>query len=170
MKSSEGKGRRTFLGWISGAIAGLIGLAVGGPLVGYTILPALKRQKAEWNDVGSVESLEPGIPKEMECIHSISDGWQKTTAKKSLWTVKDDKGEVRVYSPICTHLGCGYRWEAEKQKFHCPCHNSFFALDGKVLSGPAPRPLDTLPAKIENGRLLVIYKEFKSGTAAKIVL
>ncbi len=40
----------------------------------------------------------------------------------------------------------------------------------KVLSGPAPRPLDTLPVKIEGGRLLVTYKEFKAGTAAKTEL
>ena len=50
MNSSEGEGRRTFLGWVSGAIAAAIGLVVGIPLVGYTILPALKRREAEWND------------------------------------------------------------------------------------------------------------------------
>lgn len=170
MNASEGKGRRTFLGWVTGVIAGVIGVTVGGSLVGYTILPALKRRQPEWNDVGKVESLQPGIPKEMACIHSIADGWQKTTTKKSLWVVKDNAGSVTVYSPICTHLGCGYRWEADQQQFHCPCHHSFFSLDGKVLSGPAPRPLDTLPTKIEKGRLLVIYKEFKAGTAAKIEL
>lgn len=170
MNASEGEGRRTFLAWMSGAIAGAIGLVVGIPLVGYTILPALKRRQPEWNEVGKVESLQPGVPKEMACIHSITDGWQKTTTKKSIWVVKDDSGTITAYSPICTHLGCGYRWEADQRKFHCPCHHSFFALDGKVLSGPAPRPLDTLPAKIENGRLLVIYKEFKAGTAAKIEL
>lgn len=170
MNSSEGEGRRTFLGWVSGAIGAVIGLAVGIPLVGYTILPALKRREAEWNDVGPVQALQTGIPKEMACIHAVSDGWQKTTTKKSLWAVKDDAGAVIVFSPICTHLGCGYRWEADQQKFHCPCHHSFFSLDGKVLSVPAPRPLDTLPAKIENGRLLVIYKEFKAGTATKIEL
>ena len=66
MDSSEGEGRRTFLAWVSGAIAAAIGLAVGVPLVGYTILPALKRREAEWNDVGSVQSLQPGIPKEIK--------------------------------------------------------------------------------------------------------
>ncbi|MCA9419568.1 MAG: ubiquinol-cytochrome c reductase iron-sulfur subunit [Nitrospira sp.] len=170
MNASEEKGRRTFLGWVSGGIAAAMGLVVGIPLVGYTILPALKRRQPEWNDVGNVEALQPGVPKEMACIHSITDGWQKTTTKKSIWVVRNDTGTITAYSPICTHLGCGYRWEADQRKFHCPCHHSFFSLDGKVLSGPAPRPLDTLPAKIEKGRLLVIYKEFKAGTAAKIEL
>ncbi len=39
MNFSEGEGRRTFLGWVSGAIATAIGLVVGIPLVAYTILP-----------------------------------------------------------------------------------------------------------------------------------
>jgi menaquinol-cytochrome c reductase iron-sulfur subunit len=38
-----------------------------------------------------------------------------------------------------------------------------FDTAGQVLGGPAPRPLDRLPSKMENGRLFVIYKDFKSG-------
>ncbi len=170
MNATEGEGRRTFLAWVSGAIAATIAAAVGIPLVGYTVLPALKRQKLSWNDVGPIEGLEPGSPKEMACTHSLTDGWQKTTTKKSVWAVKDGKGAMTVFSPLCTHLGCGYRWEGDQQQFYCPCHNSYFSMDGKVLGGPAPRPLDTLPVKIEKGRLLIIYKEFKAGTAEKIEL
>ena len=170
MDTSEEKGRRTFLGWVSGVIAATMGVALGIPLVGYTILPALKRQKLSWHDVGPEKDLESATPKELACIHSVTDGWQKTTTKKSVWAVKDEKGAMTVFSPLCTHLGCGYRWEGEQQQFYCPCHNSYFSMNGKVLEGPAPRPLDTLPVKIENGRVLVIYKEFKAGTADKIEL
>jgi menaquinol-cytochrome c reductase iron-sulfur subunit len=38
------------------------------------------------------------------------------------------------------------------------------------LAGPAPRPLDLLPSKIENGRLLVEFKEFKPGTGQVVEL
>jgi menaquinol-cytochrome c reductase iron-sulfur subunit len=77
--------------------------------------------------------------------------------------VKKDNSDVTAFSPQCTHLGCGYRWDDAERKFKCPCHRSVFDLNGAVLSGPAPRPLDRLPVKIENGRLFVIYKEFKAG-------
>jgi menaquinol-cytochrome c reductase iron-sulfur subunit len=75
---------------------------------------------------------------------------------------------LRVFSPLCPHLGCGYRWEGTERKFKCPCHGSVYAITGEVLAGPAPRPLDTLPTKVENGRLLVIYEEFKAGLPAKV--
>ena len=74
--------RRTFLARVSGVIAAAIGLIVGLPLLGYTILPALKRRKPEWADAGPVESLQAGVPQEIDVVVSVSDGWQKMTAKK----------------------------------------------------------------------------------------
>jgi menaquinol-cytochrome c reductase iron-sulfur subunit len=45
-----------------------------------------------------------------------------------------------------------------------------FDVSGRVVGGPAPRPLDVLPSKVEQGRLLVVFKEFKSGVAKQIEL
>jgi menaquinol-cytochrome c reductase iron-sulfur subunit len=39
-----------------------------------------------------------------------------------------------------------------------------------VLAGTAPRALDRLPTKIEEGRMLVMYKEFESGQKVQIEL
>jgi nitrite reductase/ring-hydroxylating ferredoxin subunit len=42
----------------------------------------------------------------------------------------------------CTHLGCPVLYRHEEKKLHCPCHEGYFsAEDGRVLSGPPPRPL-----------------------------
>ncbi len=101
---------------------------------------------------------------------STADGWLKATTVKTVWVVRKAGEQPVVYSPLCPHLGCGYRWEKPRNAFFCPCHASVFNIDGKVLAGPAPRPLDTLPAKLEGGRLLIIYKEFKAGTPKKIEL
>jgi menaquinol-cytochrome c reductase iron-sulfur subunit len=141
---------------------------VGIPLAGYTILPALRKRPESWLNAGSAADLPPGEPRALTVHQTVSDGWRRTTLAKSVWAVKQLSGEVVVYSGLCTHLGCGIRWNRDAQRFQCPCHTAAFALDGRVLSGPPPRPLDTLPTKVEGGRLLVVYKEFKAGAAAKI--
>ena len=45
-------------------------------------------------------------------------------------------------SLVCTHLGCTV--ENSSQGFACPCHGSRFDLQGKVLRGPASKPLPEL--------------------------
>ncbi|HEY5029427.1 MAG TPA: ubiquinol-cytochrome c reductase iron-sulfur subunit [Candidatus Angelobacter sp.] len=47
-------------------------------------------------------------------------------------------------SAICTHLGCLSVWKPEAGVIACPCHGSSFQRDGKVIAGPAPRPLPWL--------------------------
>jgi len=42
-------------------------------------------------------------------------------------------------SSVCTHLGCTVRHE--QNGFSCPCHGSVFDRQGRVVHGPAPRPL-----------------------------
>jgi len=162
--------RRTFLTRVTGVIMGLIGLSLSIPLIGYVVSPALRRQAREWADAGGFDALTEGRPQELTYIVAIKDGWMKTEAEKSVWAVRQSDGSVTVFSPLCTHLGCGYRWDPGDLRFECPCHGSVFDVTGKVLAGPAPRPLDRLPVKIENGRVLVLYELFKSGTSKKIEL
>lgn len=162
--------RREFVAGLTATIMAVIGVVVGVPLAGYTILPARRKRPDVWGDAGAMSDLVTDRPRELKVFQTIKDGWLKTTVPKSVWAVKQASGEVVVYSGLCTHLGCGFRWDQQKQEFRCPCHTATFALDGLVLGGPPPRPLDTLPSKVEGGRILVQYREFRAGTAAKIEL
>ncbi len=83
------------------------------------------------------------------------DGWKIITEKSTAWVVKMNENEVVAYTPQCTHLGCAYHWEEGKGEFLCPCHTSNFSLDGKVLNGPAPRPLDRYQVKLQGTRVMI---------------
>jgi cytochrome b6-f complex iron-sulfur subunit len=61
----------------------------------------------------------------------------------------EDGGFLAVSSK-CTHLGCTVPWLDKEKKFACPCHGSVFDIRGKVISPPAPRPLDIYHLFIEN--------------------
>ncbi len=47
-----------------------------------------------------------------------------------------DKDTFRIFSAVCSHLGCAVTWKAETEEFICPCHSARFDKDGQVLSGP----------------------------------
>ena len=155
--------RRTFFRWVIQLSATVIGLGLAIPLAGYVISPALKKRTKPWVAVGNLSDLEPGAPKQLEYVTTVQDGWRQTRLRKGVWAVKQDDGGVTVFSPICPHLGCAYHWDPSASRFSCPCHGSAFDIRGRVVGGPAPRSLDVLPTRIEEGRLLVRYKEFKAG-------
>jgi cytochrome b6-f complex iron-sulfur subunit len=55
---------------------------------------------------------------------------------------KAKDGTSGAVSAKCTHAGCTVEWDGRaKIPLRCPCHESHFALDGQVLSGPAKAPL-----------------------------
>lgn len=162
--------RRRFFQWAITASAGFIGIGLAVPLIGYLISPAFKRRAQSWVDVAATDDLATGVPKQLEYVATVQDGYLETKTQKALWAVKQPDGLVTVFSPMCTHLGCGYHWDGAAQQFKCPCHGSVFDVSGRVVAGPAPRPLDALPSKLDNGRLLVVFKEFKSGVPRQIEL
>jgi cytochrome b6-f complex iron-sulfur subunit len=69
-----------------------------------------------------------------------------------------DKNSLIAVNPTCTHAGCTVNWEQDQKSFICPCHDSKFAPDGKVLGGPATEALQTYTAKLEGGDVLVKTK------------
>ena len=145
-------------GFYAAAIYGLWGIitaALGLPALMYLLVPPRLRRQNDWVDAGDFSQLEPGTPVEMTFRRNRVDGWKVISEKSTAWVVKLSKDQVVAYAPQCTHLGCAYHWEESKNELLCPCHNSLFAMDGKVVSGPAPRPLDRYDVKIENSRLLL---------------
>jgi Rieske Fe-S protein len=65
---------------------------------------------------------------------------------------------VFANTAICTHDGCDVTdWSVEEHALLCPCHYSKFDSKdgGRVLSGPAPRALPSLPLTVKDGKLVV---------------
>ena len=145
--------RRGFAYAVIYGLGALMGAALAIPSALYLFLPPKRRKEQSWVEAGELSQLQPGVPQEMSFRRIHTDGWKIYSEKGTAWVVKTSDGKVVAFSPICTHLGCAYHWEEKKGEFVCPCHGSDFAIDGKVLSGPAPRPLDRFEVKVENSRI-----------------
>ena len=145
--------RRSFyIGFINAAM-GLIGLALAAPAAIYLLFPPKPRKGQEWVETADLSAIPTGTPTEISFQRTQVDGWKVTNVKATAWVVKNPNNDVVAFSPQCTHLGCAYHWDDPSHTFICPCHTSVFAMDGTVLSGPAPRPLDRFMTKIQSGKL-----------------
>jgi menaquinol-cytochrome c reductase iron-sulfur subunit len=153
--ASEGATRRSFhIAAIYGVWAAITG-ALGIPALIYLFFPPKARKEDPWVEIGDVTKLAPNAPVEMVFRRNRVDGWKVTSEKGTAWVVKHADNSVTAFGPQCTHLGCAYHWDDRKNEFLCPCHNSLFAVDGKVVSGPAPRPLDRYDTKVQGNKLLL---------------
>ncbi len=65
-------------------------------------------------------------------------------AGKKLAVFRTPAGKLIQCSAICTHLGCVVHWNSPEKTWDCPCHGSRFDTEGKVITGPAVEPLESL--------------------------
>jgi menaquinol-cytochrome c reductase iron-sulfur subunit len=138
--------------WLASASVAAI---VAAPLVGYFVGPLLRRREKPRVVLGRFEDFTPDRPQRIEFSLRVRDGWVTEEGRRAAWVVRRGD-QVLVFDPLCTHLSCAYHWRAETKEFLCPCHNGLYDLDGRVVGGPPPRPLDTYAVTIENGLVYVL--------------
>jgi menaquinol-cytochrome c reductase iron-sulfur subunit len=158
MKDVQATGGTTRRNFYVAAIYGIwaaVAAALGIPAFIYLLFPPRLPKENEWVEVGDITRLTPGSPVEMVFRRTGVDGWKIMSEKSTAWVVKSADNQVVAFGPQCTHLGCAYHWDEAKNEFLCPCHTSLFSLTGKVLSGPAPRPLDRYETKVQGSKLLL---------------
>ena len=147
--------RRTFWMAVIYGFPALIGAALAVPAALYLLVKPKSQAKGNWVEAADLSQLQVRKPEEVVFRRSRVDGWRVLNEKATAWVVKMDDQNVIAYSPQCTHLGCAYHWDEKDKTFICPCHTSAFSIDGKVLAGPAPRPLDRYAIRTEGGKLLI---------------
>ncbi len=154
--------RRDFIKGTAVAIGGLIGALIGIPSIVYLLSPSLKVQEdTDSIALGPLENYPIGIPTRFDFTKTKVNGWERTSVNYGLFVVRKSDSEVRVFSDICTHLGCRVNWHPDVQHYISPCHDGHFDIMGKNISGPPPRPLDEFVTKIENGNLFITLPPFK---------
>jgi len=69
--------------------------------------------------------------------------------------VRVSESEWRAFSAVCTHLNCTVQYQQERHQIWCACHNGLYDLNGKVVSGPPPRPLDSYDVHVRGEEVFV---------------
>jgi quinol---cytochrome c reductase iron-sulfur subunit, bacillus type len=141
----------------------LMGAALSVPLLRFALHPLLtKTTEIGWSDVGKIDEFASLTAPAKRLIKvEQRDAWRRIISEKAVYVLPPKDGTVRILSPICPHLGCSIPWNEAKQEFICPCHVAVFAMNGTKISGPAPRSMDDLDSKVEEGMLKVRYQYFR---------
>jgi menaquinol-cytochrome c reductase iron-sulfur subunit len=146
--------RRFFVNGIK-VVAGLFGLGLGIPLVGFFIAPALKKEQHDWIAIADLNQLNIDEPARVTYQYTRRDGWKTSETRKTAFIVKQADGTVTALTNKCTHLGCGVEWNTSAKQFTCPCHGGIFDIQGKVTAGPPPKPLTRLMVKVEVNKIFI---------------
>jgi nitrite reductase/ring-hydroxylating ferredoxin subunit len=150
-KGQDGADRRTFLEKASkGAMAaGLIGGYGGLGAIALRYLYPARPDELSWQFVAEVDTIETGE----SLLYQGPSGETINIARQAREGGVED---FVALSSTCPHLGCQVRWEAQNNRFFCPCHNGVFDASGVATGGPpgeAGQALARYPLKVEGGLL-----------------
>jgi Rieske Fe-S protein len=155
MQSEPNKSRRSFLQLLPfGVFAGVLA-SLGGAAFRF-LRPRIAAASEQWVDVAALPELTGPQPLAKKVVAEHVSGWAVTTEEHNVFVLPASNN--KVLSPICPHEGCEVAWEQSRNRFSCPCHESYFAADGSRISGPAPRGLDALPTRVQDGKLQAQYR------------
>ena len=80
--------------------------------------------------------------------------WQNAGHAR-VWVKRDSLGVMALVA-TCTHLGCEVTYHPEKKEWLCPCHGSIYDVEGRPVSGPAPKALARVAVEIKaDGSLMI---------------
>lgn len=69
--------------------------------------------------------------------------------------VRTPQDELKAFSAVCTHLNCTVQYDDETSVIWCACHNGKFDLNGQVISGPPPKPLEAYQVNVRGDEIVV---------------
>jgi menaquinol-cytochrome c reductase iron-sulfur subunit len=174
--TSDHAGRRGFLKKAAALFLGA--LAMVAPLAaGLMVVLDPLRRKSEQNAFLLVTSLpslpEDGLPRKFVVVSSHTDAWNRNPSMPvgAVYLRRTGPKSIQAFNVVCPHAGCFVDYVAARQSYICPCHNSVFALNGKISDpkSPSPRSLDELQVELRNDtEVWVRFENFLAGHEQKI--
>ncbi len=199
-QTEEEISRRTFMANATLTIGGVVGLVLAVPILGSLVPEGSSTAGswAPLSST-EMDALQKATSKPVKMTFTLKykDGYlPEQAADEYVWGIKVDPAKFQasrtdifnqaggkadvpydvvnmgfvIFSPICPHLGCYYNWSDETNRFMCPCHGSQYTFDGTHVAGPAPRGLDPLPMRSQNGSADVTWIIYQSNVPQRIVV
>ena len=141
-----------------GAGTALVGpLAVGGGFVASItsfVYPAIKFINPPEMPEASVNEVSAGKTQDLK----PNSGKIVKFGSRPALLVRVGETEWRAFSAVCTHLNCTVQYSDTRRQIWCACHNGSYDLNGKVVSGPPPAPLEEYTVRVRGEEVVISRK------------
>ncbi len=135
--------RRDFLNVIKRVLAATGLTALISPVIAYFYPPDLAETPSERVQVSTLDELPLGASVKIQF------------GRYPAIVIHTQEG-LRAYSAVCTHFSCIVDWDEDQNRIVCPCHDGFFEpINGEVISGPPPTPLNKIDVTVEDGEIYI---------------
>jgi cytochrome b6-f complex iron-sulfur subunit len=140
------QGRRTVISWLlsSAVVASLASFFY--PVVRFINPPKVSEVSVNEVDAGKVKDLKPNSGKIVKF------------GNKPALLVRVNETDWKAFSAVCTHLNCTVQYQEARHEIWCACHNGTYDLEGRVSSGPPPKPLEELAVKLRGDDVVISRK------------
>jgi cytochrome b6-f complex iron-sulfur subunit len=118
--------------------------AAAAPLIGACASLATHPVPVSGGRVRIALADHPDLARASGAIKILPDGM-----RDPFFVLANDDGSYTTLTTVCTHRGCEVDIQGPLLK--CPCHGSTYDRDGRVLKGPAERPLARLATTMSAG-------------------
>ena len=146
-KDAKLTSRRTFLDNLFGiTLLGWVG-AMFYPVFRFLVPPAQPDLNVSSLDAGLLENFKINTSKILRF------------GRKPVLIIRDKSGDVKALSATCTHLDCNVQYKDDTEQIWCACHNGFYDMEGRNVSGPPPKPLTKYQVTIRDEKILITKGE-----------
>lgn len=147
--AGEQLSRRSFLGKLTYGILGFTGLVFAAPIVKY-LIPENTKGGANFLTDADGKPITADEIKEGDASIGLSKDGPTIVIRYG--------GKLKVFSAVCTHLGCLVKWVPNEEIFFCPCHAGKFDANGVNIGGPPPEPLATYNVELDGEGRIILEK------------
>ncbi len=144
--------RREFLNWVGiGLLASFFPIALAA---------CSEKQSQETAETSIAKDIPSDVPDSSGYLtigttQELTENRYIVSNKSNIIVFRNSSNNLSAVSLICTHQGCSVDWKKSSNSLYCACHGSEFAVDGKVLQGPALDSLSSFEVKEEAESILV---------------
>jgi len=135
--------RRSFISWLlSGGVAASLG-SFFYPVLRFLNPPQITEAPVDEVIAGKISEMKANSGKIIKF------------GNKPALLIRASESDWKAFSAVCTHLNCTVQYQESGSQIWCACHNGTYDLNGRVVSGPPPKPLEEYAVKLRGDEVVI---------------